>query len=125
MSEPRPRFVLLHHELADSSHWDLMLETGDRLATWQLLDDPRLLAGPGGPLSVRARSIGDHRRAYLDYEGPVSNNRGHVTRIDGGHYLTVERGAGMWRFELEGTLLKGIFELTPSANEWTFHRVSV
>ena len=31
------RFVILHHRLAGGEHWDLMLEHGESLATWQLL----------------------------------------------------------------------------------------
>jgi hypothetical protein len=30
--------------------------------------------------------IADHRRSYLDYEGPVSGNRGQVIRVESGVY---------------------------------------
>ena len=54
-------------------HWDLMLDTGETLRTWRL--EPAL------PGVIRAEPLGNHRRAYLDYEGPVSGNRGSVQRL--------------------------------------------
>lgn len=30
----------------------------------------------------------DHRRLYLDYEGPISDNRGHVRRVRAGTVLS-------------------------------------
>ncbi len=44
----------------------------------------------------------DHRRAYLDYEGPVSNDRGHVTRIEQGDFELIVHNED--RFEV---LLRG------------------
>jgi hypothetical protein len=70
-----------------------MLEQGDVLLTWQLLKD---LAGPD-PFPVPARRLGDHRKAYLTYEGPLSGNRGHVRRIDEG---TLELHAVPGRYTL-------------------------
>ena len=72
------RFVLLHHTGApDGDHYDLMLERDGALATWRLAS-----ADVTGP-AVR---IDDHRLAYLDYEGPVSDGRGEVRRIEAGTY---------------------------------------
>ena len=121
MSEPIKQFVLLHHRLSDSHHWDLMLDLGQALATWQLLDDPT------GIDTVRARPLGDHRRIYLDYEGPVSGNRGHVTRLDRGEYHNLERGPNRWQFHMDGTILRGSYELHAGAtpqDDWVLRRVS-
>src|SRR5207302_8586838 len=74
-----PRFVVLEHD-HPFLHWDLMLEAGDVLRTWRLHAQPE----PGRV--VRAESLGDHRKAYLDYEGPVSRNRGTVKRWDAGTF---------------------------------------
>jgi len=41
-----------------------------------------------------AEPIGDHRPAYLTYEGPVSGNRGSVRRLASGHVLAVRDGRG-------------------------------
>ena len=72
------RFVVLFHRLPPSagraSHWDWMIEEGDALATWALVQWPD---GRGVP----ARRLADHRRHYLTYEGPVSGNRGTVRRV--------------------------------------------
>jgi hypothetical protein len=71
-----PRFVILEHD-HPLLHWDLMLEAGDALNTWRL-------AAPPGTQSIQATGLDDHRRIYLDYEGPVSGNRGNVRRWDAG-----------------------------------------
>jgi hypothetical protein len=68
-----PRFVILDHDWP-TRHWDLLLETGDVLRAWRLLAEPL----PG--TVVPAESNADHRLIYLDYEGPVSANRGRVVR---------------------------------------------
>ncbi len=72
-----PRFALLAHDFP-TPHWDLMLESEGALCTWQLPSIPEA----GKP--IPAEAIGDHRLKYLDYEGPVSGNRGSVQRVDGG-----------------------------------------
>ena len=68
-----PRFAILEHDWP-SRHWDLLLEDGDALLAWRLMEEPR--AG----MAVIAEKNADHRTVYLDYEGPVSGDRGSVTR---------------------------------------------
>ena len=79
-----PRFVILEHtgsaDYKPGVHWDLMLEAEDGLRTWELEAPPR----EGS--SVRAAELGVHRLDYLDYEGPVSGNRGSVRRWDSGPF---------------------------------------
>ena len=113
------RFVILHHRLDHGEHWDLMLEQGDVLLTWQLLRDPTF---PDN-FPIPARRIGDHRKAYLDYEGPLSGNRGTVRRVDSG---TVEFEANTprcCRFVLSGNRLRGAFLLQQQTQDWTFEMV--
>lgn len=74
-----PRFVILEHDWP-SRHYDLMLESGSALRSWRI---PKL---PVMDVVMNAEPIGDHRLAYLDYEGPVGGNRGHVRRMDAGNY---------------------------------------
>jgi hypothetical protein len=99
-----PRFVLLYHDCPSTyprqSHWDLMLETGDVLRTWALKKLPRDWEAahehtrskyPQCPLlaadnAVAAEQLGEHRRDYLEFEGPVSGNRGAVIRIAAGSF---------------------------------------
>ena len=110
------RFVILHHVLPDGEHWDLMLQRGDRLGTWQLLADPTDPAR----FPIAARRIGDHRLAYLDYEGPLTGNRGHVSRVDSGTYELSDASAGFLRFFLRGRRLMGSFVLEKADDRWTF-----
>jgi hypothetical protein len=74
-----PRYVILKHDHPEL-HWDFMLEAGEVLKTWRLADRPR------ADQRVRAEPSFDHRRLYLDYEGPVSGNRGSVVAWDRGTY---------------------------------------
>ena len=112
-----PRFVLLYHECPPSfgkpSHWDLMLERDRVLLTWSL---PALPAAWGGEAGVGFEQIGvtriaDHRLAYLDYEGPISGERGSVTRVDGGEYDVVSETDGVLRVRLRGTRCDEVIEL--------------
>lgn len=98
-----PRFVILEHD-HPVLHWDLMLETGDVLKTWRLPAPPPVDGS-------KAEPIGDHRRMYLDYEGPVSGNRGTVKRWDQGDYETVMQNATAWTVRLQGTKWQGIVSL--------------
>jgi hypothetical protein len=75
------RYVVLHHTDIAEPHYDLMFErhAGGPLLTFRSLTWP--IAGP-----TRIEPLSDHRREYLDCEGPVSGNRGQVKRIEGGTY---------------------------------------
>jgi hypothetical protein len=110
------KFVILHHILADSEHWDLMLERGDVLLTWQLAREP---VNPSC-LPIPAKRICDHRRAYLDYEGPVSGDRGHVRRVDGGAVEFEEISPDRVVVRLEGRRLAGSFALHLRVGCWVF-----
>jgi len=101
------RFVILLHETADGSHWDLMLESGDVLLTWRLECDPTTHA----QWPIPARRIADHRRAYLEYEGPISGNRGRVRRIAEGVVHFEKTGQTDLVFHLDGKRLSGRFSL--------------
>lgn len=117
-----PRFVILEHD-HPFLHWDLMLESGDVLRTW------RLAAAPAPGLCVAAEAIGDHRRAYLDYEGPVSGNRGHVQQWDRGSFdgelpaaFTVGQAAEL---HLHGQRLRGPAVLQrEDSDRWSFRPLS-
>ena len=87
------RFVLLRHEVPAEfgrpSHFDLMLQSESSLLTWEINQIP-----PSGQ-SVEAVQLPNHRLLYLDYEGPISANRGEVRRVDHGRcdveHPTVDR----------------------------------
>jgi hypothetical protein len=112
-----PRFVVLEHDSPDGRHWDFMLEAAAALATWALR------VPPDSPGSIVADRLADHRLAYLDYEGPVSGERGSVTRWDRGDYVEVLQTDRRRVVLLAGEKLKGTAALTQSpedANRWQF-----
>ena len=96
--------VLLLHELPDgTSHVDWMIAPDDTdgrelLVTFRVAGRVDELAA-GGQLS--ARRIDDHRRAYLTYEGPVSNARGTVRRLAAGVVVSWKRDQDRWHMEIE------------------------
>jgi hypothetical protein len=75
------RFVVLRHDGIPSPHFDLMIEVtpGSPLITWRC--DRWPIEG-----ATELTFLPDHRNAYLEYEGPVSGDRGYVTRIVTGTY---------------------------------------
>lgn len=68
------RFVILEHN-HPFLHWDFLVEGPELATTWRLMREPCV----GEP--ILAEPIADHRLMYLDYEGPVSGDRGHVERV--------------------------------------------
>lgn len=75
-----PRFTISHHTGSkDGDHYDLMLEHGDGLRTWRLVNT-------AFQSFQVARQIKDHRKSYLDFEGEISGERGRVKIWDTGSY---------------------------------------
>ena len=73
------RYVVLRHDGIPDPHYDVMWETapGSALTTvrcdeWPVLD------------TTGVQPIHDHRREYLEYEGPISGGRGRVRRVASG-----------------------------------------
>ncbi len=107
------RFVLLHHLLPESSarrsHFDFMIEGQDDLRTWSLATLPREGA------STFAEEIAGHRKMYLDYEGPLSDDRGSVSRVDQGSYEMITCDDSIWEGELRGRVYRGTFRFVRSS----------
>jgi hypothetical protein len=105
-----PRFVVLLHETPPDSdrgtHWDFMLEQEGALRTWALAEEPR----PGK--TIAAQELAVHRVAYLQYEGPISADRGSVTRWDEGEFELVQESADRIELNLAGRQLIGKARLT-------------
>jgi hypothetical protein len=106
-----PRYVILEHD-HPFLHWDLMLEMGAALRTWRL----------AVPLSsssiIAAEPLGDHRLAYLDYEGPVSGNRGTVKRWDRGDFEMISDSENQLVLRLCGRRFNGIATLRRTGMNW-------
>jgi hypothetical protein len=100
-----PRYVILTHD-HPVLHWDLMLDNGDALRTW------RLSRPPDAVEEIVAEPLADHRRAYLDYQGPVSGGRGEVRRWDAGDFVLLEEKGDRLKLRFDGTKLKGVATVT-------------
>lgn len=86
----RRRFVVLHHTGVPQPHFDLLFErrpdgplVAFRLPIWPIKQ------------SAPITELPDHRRHYLTYEGPISDDRGRVQRIVGG-WADVQPHADGW-----------------------------
>lgn len=115
------RYVLLRHECPPDyrvgSHWDLMLERDGVLLTWSLQQLPAQWGGDAGE-RIEAERLADHRLAYLDYEGPVSGNRGAVTRVAGGEFTWVSCDEQRIEVELTSGAIAGRVEATNCDDGW-------
>lgn len=80
------RFAILKHD-HPFLHWDLLLEEESTARTWRLLRKPCLTE------PIAAQPLAPHRLLYLDYEGPVSDERGNVERVLAGTYEADSPGA--------------------------------
>ncbi len=108
------RFVIVHHTGIDDPHFDVMFETapGSALTTFRLPAWP-----PTAPLS--ATPLRDHRAAYLDYEGPVSHDRGQVRRVQEGRCHVIGSAAG-WILDFSPTMVGVCLRLDrDAAGAWT------
>ena len=104
-----PRFALLIHD-HPFVHWDLLVERGEVLRSWRLLESPDRWRDGVSSAELSAEAIGDHRLLYLDYEGDVSRERGRVARWDHGQAEWLIEGESSVRLRLTGGRLIG--ELT-------------
>lgn len=114
-----PRFVILHHETPPDyprpSHWDCMLEVDSVLVTWSL---PQLLNGQ--PQQMMVEQLADHRLEYLHYEGPISKNRGTVSRVEWGEFhwrSEATRRKTKIEVELRGQKLAGVLKIVRNEND--------
>lgn len=108
-----PRYVILEHD-HPKLHWDFMLEAGEVLRTW------RLSARPEAGREVAAEPVADHRPFYLDYEGPVSGDRGMVKRWDWGTFVWRSDQPASITVDLEGQRLHGTIQLQQrESGNWT------
>lgn len=108
-----PRYVILQHN-HPFLHWDLLLEQGDGCRTW------RLLREPAADVPVPAEPLPDHRLHYLNYEGPVSGNRGTVQQWDVGHYEPAGAQEPAVRLQLRGNRGFSMAAWDPARGCWTF-----
>lgn len=136
------RFVMLFHKVAPAylnltgrqDHFDLMIESTDDagLITWTMSQNPfeemdatapvaASSAGTQSTMTAPAFRIENHRSDYLTYEGPVSNDRGHVTRVAEGEAKWIRNDEAV---ELELTFNATVFrvQIEEQQSTWTVNR---
>ena len=112
------RFVLLFHDWPAGprgSHCDLMLECAGVLRTWVIESLPHNWSAGK---NIAAERLPDHRLAYLDYDGPVSGDRGEVRRVDWGTFEFMHDSADRCEVVLAGEVLRGTIELRRDGERW-------
>jgi hypothetical protein len=93
-----------------------MLEMGDVLKTWSLPIFPK----PN--VEIESKPLPDHRLDYLEYEGPISGNRGSVLCCDRGTYEIQNQSETQFTLQLTGEKLSGKVVLRQVQNapkRWT------
>ena len=101
------RFVLLcHNTTGNQFHWDFLFEGPDGCKTFSASQESVEEVQRTGILQCAVTPLADHRLAYLDYEGPVSGDRGSVRRLDFGTYQVI---GGTIHFQ--GQLCTGTIDL--------------
>ena len=119
-----PRYVVLFHAMPTNSkredHWDFMLEDGDALMTWALPRQPDEQHDEQPSHPIPCSQLPDHRLRYLDYQGPVSKDRGEVTRWDRGSFEFLTKDSQAVSAILNGHRLRGTVQLTAEQGIWLF-----
>ena len=109
---PALRYVVLRHEGIPDPHYDLLFETlpGSPLVSWR---SPRWPIETDTPL----KRLPDHRREYLDYEGPLTGERGHVRRVTTGYFRLDHRDDTLWRLTFRDLIASSQLEFRREADE--------
>ena len=108
------KFVIQRHERQNeplrqaqgrSTHWDLMLETGDFLETYRIGKPPE----QWGSEPIEVVRIFDHSLNFLTYEGPVNKGKGDVKIADRGTYSIVTKNMSRLIINFDGIILRDEF----------------
>jgi hypothetical protein len=94
-----------------------MLDMGGALKTWSLTQ------APGAGSDMEAELLADHRLSYLEYEGPISGDRGSVTPWDRGTYEVEHQSESDLIVQLKGEKLMGKVTLVQRGDiktDWVF-----
>ena len=113
------RYVVLRHEGVEVPHFDLMFETCEPpfpLRTFRSLHWPITSR-------IEVERLADHRRAYLDYEGPLSGGRGRVTRVEAGVYDS-QAGSDGGLYWMHGPTHRRTLSLKRAGMVWVAEPVS-
>jgi len=133
MTDSRQPWVLLYHQVDDllissgglgrrGDHYDLMLSPPGAgwLWTWAIPVNP---VRQELPLECGAERLSDHRRIYLDYQGLISDERGHVQQAAKGTceilaWSEQQVKARLWLDEATGHEESFLISLTRQSGIW-------
>jgi hypothetical protein len=127
-----PRYVVQQHFRDEEDwHFDLMLEAAGALVTFSSHTPPEAREA----LPCLVRHLGDHRLAYLEYEGEISGGRGWCRIHDRGSLEWLEPtdpallpSADEIRIRLAGEKADGTFQLVrepaSGTDYWRLRRVT-
>lgn len=113
------RFAVVRHETPqpEDSHFDLFFEMAEALFSLKIKEWPESLE------CFECRRQFDHRKKYLDYQGPISQNRGTVRLWDQGVMTGQVKPEGAFELWLGGQRLCGRFVFEPLGDElWRVRR---
>ena len=101
----------IHLHITDPAHYDFMFEKDGVLVTWRVSTDgmEEMLEGQ----TVSAERIKDHGIRYLDYEGPISCDRGRIELFDSGEYES-DPASNPIKLRLAGSRLNGTITISDS-----------
>ncbi len=116
------QFVVQRHQAGPAIHWDLMIEHGSALATWQLPVAPEDI----GEMPVPVQRIADHQRRFLTYEGPLRSHPGCVSICDRGICVILSQSAAGWKVAFGGQRMAGTYRMEPRSGaesaDWRMKR---
>jgi hypothetical protein len=102
-----------------------MLESGALLRTWALVANPASDGREQG--EIAATPLPDHRREYLEYEGPISQGRGRVEKVDAGQFELISEAEFELVLKLTGEKLTGNWRLARDSSarpdHWLLSRI--
>ncbi len=105
-----PEFVVQEHK-ADKAglHYDFRLEEEGHLSSWAV---PKGVPTTSGVKRL-AIKVADHPFEYKEFEGVIEEGygKGSVSTWDEGDYLPISEKSGMRLLKLEGSKLKGYYNL--------------
>ena len=115
-------YSIIKHTLSDYTfHYDFLIKKNDILQCWQFSSIANIEIGE----LIFCKKIFDHRLKYLNYQGPISNNRGKVQIIQNGFLEIIIQEDNLVRFRIDSELLNGNFEIRKIQSEaWEFKKLS-
>lgn len=120
--------VILYHTPPDTinnspppfnPHYDFMIQSpliehNRQLLTFRLHTPPHTW-----PINkpTKITKLPLHREIYLDYQGPISQNRGNVTQFDTGHAIPIQLSPTLYIFKLNMKITQTTLQLTHQSHD--------